>query len=29
MYFWIAPRKNPHQVDAVYTQRVFLVREQE
>ncbi|NLX54905.1 MAG: DUF4838 domain-containing protein [Planctomycetaceae bacterium] len=27
MYFWIAPMKNPDQVDAVYTDRIFLVRE--
>ncbi|MCU0959542.1 MAG: DUF4838 domain-containing protein [Pirellulaceae bacterium] len=27
MYFWIAPLKNPDQVDAVYVDRVFLVRE--
>ena len=27
MYFWIAPMKNPDQVDAVYTDRIFLVRD--
>jgi hypothetical protein len=27
MYFWIAPMNNPDQVDAVYTDRILLVRE--
>lgn len=28
MYFWLAPMNNPDQVTAVYTDRIFLVREQ-
>ena len=27
MYFWIAPMNNPEQVEAVYTDRIFLIRE--
>lgn len=27
MYFWVAPVNNPEQVEAVYTDRIFLVRE--
>ena len=27
MYFWVAPMKNPDQVEAVYTDRIFLVQE--
>ena len=27
MYFWLAPKSNPEQVEAVYTDRIFLVRE--
>lgn len=28
LYFWVAPLANPDQVDAVYVDRIFLVREQ-
>lgn len=27
MYFWVAPMQNPDQVTAVYTDRIFMVRE--
>jgi hypothetical protein len=27
MYFWVAPMNNPEQVEAVYTDRIFLIRE--
>jgi hypothetical protein len=27
MYFWLAPVNNPDQVEGVYTDRIFMVRE--